>query len=313
MSVRLSLRIQRFDVSVVVAVAIGAVAVGLWMAARLEAASPPPDCLRGFLSPDGSIPAGCPDLETFLGLSGEAGRVMAAFIVVPVIVAVLPGSGLLSGEVERGTAQLAWTISPSRTRWLVERITVLALLVMGCAVAIAVVSEILEQAMSPLASSQSTFADYGFRGPVVLFRTFAFFGIALLVGGLTGRTVPALVLATGLCAALIVVLSFLRPYGQPLERLDVNNRLGDALTVGGRFVAPDGNLLTNQEAIARAPVGLSPQQVRDWVVDTFPSVAIGLSGDQLPVVELREGLLLTFVGAAAVAGTLIVVRRRRPY
>ncbi len=222
----------------------------------------------------------------------------------------MPGSTLIAAEIERGTAQLSWSLSASRRRWLFERLVPLIMLVVFASSVGAVMGESLVQATTPWLEPRSSFEEYGARGPLAVLGAIAFALIALLVGALVGRQLPALVIASVVCLGLLVALSMMRPYGEPLVPIQVVDSPGGELPVTARYRAADGSLLTYREAVDRIGSQGGPG---GFIPEGFEYVGIGVPGERLAAVEMRESLLLIVISGIAVAATVVSLQRRLPY
>lgn len=71
--------------------------------------------------------------------------------------------------------------------------------------------------------------------------------------------------------------------------------------------------MTRDEAMLLSPYPPTSTEALLWVLDTLEEVELGVPGDRVVEVELRESLVLILAGGAAVAGAVALVRRRRPY
>ncbi|HEX5465560.1 MAG TPA: hypothetical protein VFW92_02680 [Candidatus Limnocylindrales bacterium] len=282
--------------------------------ARLQAAAPPTRCLVDFIGGGAVLPEGCPPIDQFQGLSyGEAARVTAAMAVVPALVGITLTSGVISGEVEHRTAQLAWILAPSRGRWLVDRMLLPIGVALLTSVLLAVLSQRLEAARFPYLAPDSSFMDYGLHGPIIVVRTIAYASLGLLAGAVTGRQLPSL-LTSGICALLLFgVLTVAMPFGQPQSPVTDDDASRADLVASTRYRTSDGLLLTYDEARAQAPAGMTADETVVWMANTFVYVPFGVPEEELPFVEVRESLLLLGVATAAVGATWIVITRRSPY
>ncbi|MGH2466642.1 MAG: hypothetical protein ACRDGL_02790 [Candidatus Limnocylindrales bacterium] len=308
------LRTQRFELFAVLVVGVVAALATTIEAARLQALAPSAACLLARFSGAGVSPPSCPSPDAFIAMDNrEVARLMAAMAVVPAIIGLLATSTLVSSEVEHRSAQLAWVLAPSRRRWLCERLLVAGgVLVVATSLA-ALGSLALERVRVPWFDPGASFADFGLSGPLVLARAIAFAGLGLLAGAVTGRQVPAVITGAMAITLLFLALSALMPYGLPAVPIRIDGPPGASLLTGIRFRAPDGTLITYSEVVQRAPPGLDDDARIDWIDEHYPGVSIGLPASEAPQVALREGALLGAVAVTSVAGSFVVVGRRRPY
>ena len=114
----------------------------------------------------------------------------------------------MASQLEARTAATAWSLNPSRTRWLLGQALPVTL-VLGAAMALAaVVADRVVDAQ--VAWGHSAFYYIGLHGPLALVRAFAALGIGLLAGALIGRTVPALAVGVGVSVALLFGVAAVR-------------------------------------------------------------------------------------------------------
>ncbi len=75
----------------------------------------------------------------------------------------------------------------------------------------------------------------------------------------------------------------------------------------------DGTLLSREQARAAAPPTVSRADLDEWVFSHFEIVRLGVPGEELAAVELRETIVLLVPAVAFLALSIAVVNRRRPY
>jgi ABC-type transport system involved in multi-copper enzyme maturation permease subunit len=207
---RLAVRIQRFEVwSSVLLVAVVSV-TALIVRARLDGVGGPVECLTPWLFPDVVYDATrCfPIMAAFLQIRDEeAGLVMTAMAVLPLVVGLLLGAGLVGGEIEGGTAPTVWALAGSRRRWLTGRLVPMLLILFAVLAFAAIASEMLAAAMVPWQFGRPSFDNAGLHGPGVVARGLAAFGLALAVGAWSGRMLPTILLSS-LLALLLAIGGF---------------------------------------------------------------------------------------------------------
>ena len=205
--------------AVVLSLAIAAAAMFAWSA--LAGVSTPAHCIEDrFLDP---IPTECIGTEDFLTRNEElAGKVMAAMAVLPLLLGILVGVPLVGSEIETRTATIAWSLGPSRRRWLTVR---LAILGVGLAIVLAIpaiAAQVLENVRPNYADydpSTTVLIDYGLRGPLVVLRGLAAFSIGVATGLVLGRVLPALLVAGVAVVVLWNVLGTVAYAGWPAPEL----------------------------------------------------------------------------------------------
>ncbi len=149
---RLALRIQRFEVwSCVLLVAVVGI-TALIVRARLEGVRAPVECLTPWIFPDVAYDATrcLPLMAAFFQIRDEeAALVMTAMDVLPLLVGLLLGVGLVGGEIEGGTAPTVWALAGSRRRWLLGRLVPILLILVALLVFAAITSDMLAAAKVP--------------------------------------------------------------------------------------------------------------------------------------------------------------------
>jgi hypothetical protein len=236
---------------------------------------------------------------------------------VPLIVGVVLGSALVSREIEHRTAQLGWSLSSARRRWLLERVVPIGVVMLGGFVLLAVVSDLHESAIQPGIDPRASFDNYGARGLPLVMRGVVVFTGSLLAGALVGRQLPALILGGALAVAIGYGTHALFPYGEPTAWVDDSLGMSGVEEVtdvrsGDGWLSPDGRVLTYQQASALSPYS-DDSATFDWLNQRFTYVSERLVGDQLTEVELRETIGLAGLAIVALAGSIVVVRLRKPY
>ncbi|MGH2407808.1 MAG: hypothetical protein ACRDF7_07020 [Candidatus Limnocylindrales bacterium] len=312
--VRFAWRVQRFELTAVVAIGVLAALVAALEAGRLTEVAPPTSCLLDWITSGGQVNPDCPPVYAWYERnSSEAGKVIGLMMVLPVVIGLIPGSSLVASEIEHQTAQLAWMLAPSRRLWLVKRFLLVLFIVIVASSIAAIASEWLVSARLPWVGPWSSFNDYGYWGPVVVARTIAFTSIGVLVGAIVGRQLPAILVAAIGAIALFALLNLARPFGEPLVPVNLHDPGRSDLAIGQQFQATDGSLLTLQAALAGSPPDLSADQQTEWLDSHFARVDIGVPGERLGAVQLRECVVLIVFATAATTAAALVVERRRPY
>ncbi|MFF7534943.1 hypothetical protein ACIP6Q_38810 [Streptomyces bobili] len=136
-------------------------------------------------------------------------------ISVPALIGLFWGAPLITRELEGGTHRLVWNQSVSRTRWLVVKLSFIAL---ASVIVVGVFSLLLTWAASPYDLVQGErFGAMGFMSRNITPLAYAVFAFVLAVtmGLLIRRTLPAMVVALAVVAAFEVITSFgIRPHLQ---------------------------------------------------------------------------------------------------
>lgn len=231
--------------------------------------------------------------------------------VVTVLGAMVLGLTIIGREVERQTTSLAWTLAPSRTRWLLSRCFFLGL-------GIVVVSAALGLAADQLSVSIQSAGRIGawegveLRAPILASRALAALGLAVIAGSVTGRVLPGLLI--GGLATLVLVIgisigmdSWLRSQA---VRMDI-----DAVS-SARIIDTEwrdlstGRVLNRLEYFeATPPPGAPP----DWDTTNFEPIPIGVPDSRVGDYVTVESSLLLGVLAVMLVAASVLVERRRPY
>lgn len=312
----LPLKQTRFEISIVgiagAIVVVASVAIALY----LRSLSPGPLCLQGFWLGGGATPPECGDASTFLAASRELGdKVMLVMLVFPALAGRLIGSSIMATEIEDGVAAWTWPMANLRIRWLLFRLAPLGALALGIAIVVGLATEVLAQQMTPWLDASQSFRDYGLRGVLVPVRVFVALAVGLSFGALLGRSMRAFIVASIVALSLLLALSLVRPFGQPYEALPDDTGTGARfdLTLGSRFLHPDGRALTVDEAVTLAPDQTDAEAAFQWARSQFPYVVLGVPGERAPEVVFRETVILLGAGGAFLLLAVVVLQRRRPY
>ena len=314
---RLTFRLYRFELLAILGYGLILAALAGFVAYRLQAVYPGVDCIRQWRG--APAPAGCQSTVDFFAQNeAEAGKVMAAMWLLPLVAGVIAGSVLVAREVEHRTTQFAWSVGTSRRRWFVDRVAPVFIVAVGAVVLAAIVAEVLEASrapwMNPLVSAQ----DFGLRGPIVIALAVAAFGMSVFVGAVVGRMLPALILSAALLVGVRTVVDENVPFGEPVVILpdSIFSEIVATdypLITGGAWQAPDGRLLGFDEARALAPTGPGADDPSVWLSEHGKDVTIGVPGPSVWRVEVRESAILVGIGVVGLICSAVVVDRRRPY
>ncbi len=169
-----------------------------WQAGQLVALDP--TCLAA----DRDAPR-CRELVETLGtLGGFGGQLLTYSAVVAFGMGLVVGVPLVAREIEHGSAGLAWTLSPSRMRWLLPRMAAAATVVIALLAVLSVASDVLASAILPDLNLGADFTWYGQRGGLLVMRGLLALGIGLALGAMLGRQLLALLLAILATVAVFV-------------------------------------------------------------------------------------------------------------
>lgn len=312
---RLAFKMQRLELLLFLAAAILLVVASLLIAwGTSEARASFDACYRTQGTDIGC--AASPSLNDFSTLGGFAR--LGAFLT-PFALGLFLGVPVVAREIEGRTAGIAWTLSRSRSRWLIQRALPLVVVAIVLAAAVGIGSELVTRT-NPYAdyAANPGFADYTSRGVLLPIRAIVVLLLAIAVGAMVPRQLPALLLAAGVTVALFVGVTIgmdawmtsearpipfdesrFGPFGDGPRIFDVAYRedatgkvisMNDFYNQHGDVALPDGE---------QDPPG-------------FTQVAIGIPGDQYWIWAMRESAILGVLAVAAGGLAALVVRRRRP-
>ena len=317
-SARLTLKQHRFEVGAAVIGALVLGALALVVDSRLRAINVPAGCFEAWLSGGGADGAGdCSGpVQAFATINEEeGGKVLAAMAVLPFVVGLLAGVPIVGRELEARTVQTAWSLAASRLRWLLRQLTPVVILVLVAVTFAAFAANMLETTREPW--YHSGFSDVTLHGPPVVARAFGALGLGLLLGASLGRTLPAFII--GALVSLVLVynvsaISYTWLESQKAVVADVSGRESgtwNGWTYGSAWLAPDGTQLSDEDGFALVPQGaLDPEA---WLRDRgFRWVIIGVSEEAAVGWAQYDVLIFGLIGIASLAGSIVVVDRRRP-
>jgi hypothetical protein len=336
---RVTIKQHRFEVIAAVLAAVAATVLGASIALRIDALDVSLDCLDRVLASQDGFSAGqeCFALvregSTILGetfLTGEGTVALSIMGVLPFLLGLVGGVPIVARELEARTAQTAWSLSASRVRWLAHQVGPIAL-VLGTVMILAALVAV-PVADASVAWGRSASSLIGLHGPLAVGRAFAAFGLGLMLGALLGRALPATFLGIAISVALLFAVGIVRDAWtaslEPGVIADFSPQTGEysvsprAVTTGWAVVAPDGTLLSSEEARdVAASAGVppaSPDDVQDipaltWYEENgYVLLPIGVSDEMALGWAPYDGLIFGLVGALSVAAPCVVVNRRRP-
>ena len=315
---RMAVRIQRFEVwSCVLLVAVVGI-TALIVQARLEGVGAPGECLTPWIFESVAYDAArCDPLnEAFFRIKwDEAGLVMTAMNVVPLVVGLLLGVGLVGREIEGGTAPTVWALAGSRRRWLVGRLAPILVILFALLVFAAITSEALAAARVPWQFGRPSFDDAGLHGPGVVARGLAAFGLAVAVGAWSGRMLPTILISALLALFLGVGGHFLLDAWVEANAHEIavpswfNGEYDGGRFVGQFYRLPDGSEVSSFDIGGLAPAGVDPDA---WVAG-LQVVAVGVHAPDYPGWVATEIAVFGAFGLAWLAATFAIVERRRPF
>ncbi|MHB8960262.1 MAG: hypothetical protein ACYDAN_11600 [Candidatus Limnocylindrales bacterium] len=255
----------------------------------------------------------------------DAKSVMLMMAVIPLLVGMVLGVGVVAPEIEGGTAPSMWVLARSRTRWLWGRMLPSLATAIAVLALLAVASQILWLAREPyLPNPWLNFDDASLHGPILVAKGLAAYGVGLAIGALLGRNLPSIILATlviwlGLAGTGNVARSLWTQAEAP-NHTAVADPNGDVLAFPGGYIrgggwrTADGRIITDAyplEASGIVPAG--EQDPFAWLDAHLTRFYFGVPGDLFPAWDAAETAGYAAVGVLAVGAAFLVVRQRRPY
>jgi hypothetical protein len=328
---RLSFRQQRWEL-ILVALGVAATAAAMvYFASALDgmrAASP--DCI-GVLDPnlgtESGPPVACQAILTAYNDAQNWGSQLVNLVwAAPFGMGVLLGAPLVAREIDGGTAQLAWSLSRSRVSWLLRRIAFVTLFGLSLLALLAVLSNVLTAAMLPDMTLSEDFTYFGRRDLPVVARGVGAIMLGVLVGALIGRVLPAI-----LASALVIGVAFAgvslgmdqwnRSMATLVPRYNMIQQDTAALGVEYGIQTADGQFMSYDEAYASGLTLNLGDENGKWYAseDDFKAghsvgqdTMLVIAGEWYPALMLRDSSVAVVLGLVALAGTALVVTRRRP-
>ena len=225
----------------------------------------------------------------------------------------------MAREIEGRTAGIAWTLSRSRPRWLMQRVLPLVVVVIVLAAAVGIGSEFVTRT-NPFAdlAANPGFTDYTARGWMLPVRALAVLSLGIAVGAMVPRQLPALLLAIGFTIALFVGLTIGMDRWMAAEAKPIPFDEGRFGTFGGGPLIFDmafqedstGDVITMNEFYNRYGDVAFPDDGQ--APEGFTQVAIGIPGEEYTTWVLRESALLGVLALTTAGLATFVVQRRRP-
>lgn len=307
---RLAFRLHRFEL-----VGFGVLIVLLSMAAvvtagMLDATGYGAQCSRD----GGPNPAACEAMgRAFYGLQQtQVPMVQSILVALPFLLGALVGAPLVARELERGTSRLAWSLAPSRSRWLLSRLVPAVIVVFALSLLAGAALDRLMASLEPGTDVGHAFVGFGSRGVALAARATFVFAIGVSVGALSGRVLPALVITAVVGYVALAGGSYVHGKILASEAVWVDTDSGTGapgdLFIDQRVRTPGGRVVTWDEFFSLVP----PTNDGTGPPPGYTFVALVVAGERYPLVELREAGALAggSLGSLTLAG--LAIRRRRP-
>lgn len=312
---RLAFKMQRLELLIFLAAAVLLVVASMLIARGASEARTAFDACYQAQGTDTNC-ATSPSLNDFSMWGGFAR--IGAFLT-PFALGLFLGVPVVAREIEGRTAGIAWTLSRSRSRWLIQRALPLLIVVIVLAAAVGIGSEFVTRT-NPFAdlAANPGFADYTSRGVLLPVRAIAVLLLAIAVGAMVPRQLPALLLAGAVTLALFVGLSigmdtWMTAEAEPIPIKEGRFGLaGEGPRIFDVAYQEDatGEVITMNDFYNRYGDVAIPDD--EQAPQGFTQVAIGIPGEQYTTWVVRESAILGGLTLAGGGMALTVVRRRRP-
>lgn len=308
---RLTFRINRFEVLSVGALAALTVLGGVLVIWRLGAIGMSSACVPSFET--GELPSGCEGLyREFQEIAGRFGQlvlVLGAFL--PIVGGLLIGGPPIAREIERGTARLAWSLSPSRLRWFAHRVLPLIGFMVLVGFAVGVTLDRLMSTINVGEDLSASFTGFRMRGVLVATQAAVIAATGIALGAILGRSVPtfllSLILGTLLIYGGVANLHRTILLGEAEKRVCCDGFYQGELYLDTRIQLPDGRLVTYEELPT-----LDPEIAQLGFEGSLPQVSLVIPGSRYRELEAREAAAHAAIVVVLLAVAAVVVNRRRP-
>ena len=309
---RITARLHRFELVAFSVLAVLGVLATIVIAAQLDAVGWTGECDAAMRR--GEVAAGCEfKINEFYGIVSSRGWIVSGLTgFVPLAAALLIGVAVVGREIERGTTRLAWALTPSRMRWLAQRLVPVLLFVAVIGLVLGAAADRWIAAAEPGIDPANAFAGFGTRGPVLAARALFVLALAVAVGAALGRALPAVMVGgviaiVGIIGGSEVHQRILRSEAVVIDEAALGP--GD-LWIDQRFRLADGTLVGWEDVERYDP---PPAEFDDETVwPTLPQVTIGIPGSRYGEVAVREIAALAGGTVVVLALTAAIVTRRRP-
>ncbi len=304
-SIRITLKMQRFELVALTALTALLVVGAFWVAGQLDAVGYGPCAVDR-----GPVPADCESLgNTWYRIQESQATPILGFLAILPFTGVFLGGPLIAREIERGTTRFAWSIAPSRLRWYLSRMLPIVVAVVAITFVAGIATDRLTAAVSPNVNVTNSFDSFGQRGLLVAINALVMAAGAIGLGAVTGRVLPTVILALILGALGITGVTKLHDDFTAREAILVD---GENVGRGDRYIdqffrVPDGRLVGWNELAEIDPASMMSEAEPD-----YPIVSLVIPGSRYREVETRQALILGGIAVLMLAGTAVIVQRRRP-
>jgi hypothetical protein len=259
--------------------------------------------------------AGCATSPSLNDFSMWGGFTRIGAVLTPFALGLFLGVPVVAREIEGRTAGIAWTLSRSRPRWLIQRVVPLGVFVIVLSAAVGLGSELVTRT-NPFAdyTANPGFADYTSRGLMLPIQALVVLPVAIAVGAMVPRQLPALLLAAGATVVLFVGLrvgmdAWMTAEAEPIP-MDQVESSGPRIFDSAYRDDATGKLISMNDFYNRYGDVALPDGESD--PPGFTQVAIGIPGDLYFSWVVREAAILAALAVVSGGLATLVVTRRRP-
>ena len=312
MHLRMILRPHRFEAVGAAVFTVLALIVAGGLGLKLVAFDIPVECFR---DGGGACAARQLDVQAYLELAQNmAVPALGSILVLPAFLGLLLGIAIVGKEIDQGSVVFAWSVGPSRRRWLAARAIPVAAGIFVIGLGAGALGDWLEALRDPGADPWRSFGHLGMRGPVLGAAGLAYFGVALLVGAMVGRVLPSLLIALALVMATGLGVTLLSETQLEHETVFWYGVDGG---VPGRVVdyliqVPTGEILPMQDAYERYGEEMDKAFQTEGGTEEFRAVLSINPAELYPWAVARLVIFYAVLGLGAIVLTFAVVERRRP-
>ena len=310
--IRALIRPNRTELVVTGVMALLMLAVVAIAVVRLASLDIPRECQSGLGPAQPSC--GPNDAITYQQAAGQVlPFALAATLVVPALASISLGIAMIAREIEQQTSVLAWSLSPSRVRWLALRLTPVLVALLALSLVAGSLGDLIGGLRDPSVDSSQSLDGLGSRGVAVAGAALAVLGIALFVGAVLGRQLLAILMSAALVVAAFQLVSGIT---DGWLRDDAVAGAAEAAYPGARALdalvrTPEGEYLHYDEAYAR--YGPDLDQLLGAEGSGFTQALLYVPGALYLVATARIAAMLAAIGLLTILATFVVVHRRRPY
>jgi hypothetical protein len=314
---RLTFLLHRFTLVAVSAMLILGSAAALFVAFRVRAVGVTPECLNAFPRPPlTAAQIACQQTASeFRSINGAwAAPLLGALGGVAPLAGLLAGAALIARELEDGTAAVAWSLAPSRMRWLIGRVAPVAVLLLVLSAVASVAATELAGASYPGLDPSLSFYNGSSHGLTPVAAGMLVFAGTVFAGSLLGRVLPALIVGAVLGLFLVAGVFASESVWFPGQTIVVDARAANT-GYSGAYVLDQVVQLSSGEF--RSPMDFSLNFDPQGNVTGLPTGAALVDrlipGTRHPFIDAVEATAMAAMAAFLLTAAAFVVRRRRPY